>query len=339
MACSIKKFSILEDGRWKTADLTTPSGKLRAIAQLRPDPEKEPYLTDKQLAWWQKRMEELVMAMDDLTADVMDIVSVKWLCKAEYWQDVVDVTADDFLQMRGIQKHKSGTGRLGGYEEEQRREVSRHLCILSNTWITIIEMEIIELVYGKKGPYRKRSKWAGHSRAIVVSSVHGTIEDDWEGFKPYVWTVRPGDVFAKFLFGAGRQTALLAQRALEYDPYRQKLEKRLTRYLSYQWRIRQGSKSYFQPFTVKTLLKAVGEEVNATDPIRTKRRLEKALNRLRKDGIIGSWRYEAGIDESIVGKIGWWKEWLEWRVIIEPPKEVTEQYAKIKNPEEKLLPC
>lgn len=338
MACSIKKFSVLEGNRWPMIDLTTPSRKLKAIAELRPDPEKEPYLTDMQLALWQKRMGEYVMAMDDLTADVMDIISAKWLRKAEQWQDMVAVTADDFLQMRAIQKHKSGTGRLGGYMEEQRREISCHLSILSNTWITVMEMEIIELTNGKKGTYRKRTSWAGRSRAILVDTVKGQM-DDLEGFKPYSWDVRPGGVFARFLFGPGRQTALLSQRALEYDPYYQKWEKRLTRYLSYQWRIRQGTKSYFQPFTVETILKGIGETVDTKHPIRTKKRLEKAWNRLRKDGIIGSWRYETGIDESIVGKKGWWKAWLEWKVIIEPPKEIIEQYAKIKNPEEKLLPC
>jgi hypothetical protein len=32
---------------------------------------------------------------------------------------------------------------------------------------------------------------------------------------------RPGKVFAHFLFGPGRQTALLSAKALHYDPYRQ----------------------------------------------------------------------------------------------------------------------
>lgn len=332
-ALATKKFALREGNRWFTADLSTPSGKLKAIAELKPDPEKiEPYLTSEQVAQWQKRMGEYVMAMDDLTADVMDIIVAKWLRQAEQWQDMVAIKADDFLQMRGLQKHKSGVWR-GGFTEEQRKEISRHLSILSNTWITVIQMEVIDLIFGKKGHYRKRTNWEGRSRAILVDTVIGHV-DDLEGFKPYSWDIRPGGVFARFLFGPGRQTALLALKALEYDPYYEKWEKRLTRYFSYQWRIRQGSKSYFQPFTVETLLKAIGEEVDTKNPIKTKKRLEKALNRITKDGVMGSWRYVVGMDESIVGKKGWWKKWLTWKVVIEPAKEVIEQYAKIKNPEE-----
>jgi hypothetical protein len=259
-AYPVKRFATPEGEKWPIADLTTPNKKLKAYAQLRPDPEDvEPRLTDEQLAQWQKLVGEYIMTMDDLTADVLDIVSAIWLKKAQYPMDMVIVTADDFLSMRVLEKNIStSTGRRGGYTQEQRKEIAKHIAILSNTWITILEMDIIELVVGKRGPYRKRKKWAAMSKAVVVSSLVGEVEEmkKYERLKPFVWRVRPGDVFAPFLFGPGRQTALLAHKALEFDPYRRKYEKRWARYLSYQWRIRQSSGNYLYPFRVETLLKA-----------------------------------------------------------------------------------
>jgi len=82
-------------------------------------------------------------------------------------------------------------------------------------------------------------------------------------------------VFAHFLAGPGRQTALLSAKALQYDPYRQTWEKRLTRYLSWQWRCEAHTGNYLQPFAVATLLTAIGYPVN-------RRRLTWQRDRLEK---------------------------------------------------------
>jgi DNA-binding XRE family transcriptional regulator len=194
-------------------------------------------------------------------------------------------------------------------------------------------MDITEMAEGRKGQYRKRKKWRCESLALVVDAKSGLV-DDKDILDPFVWRARPGGVFADFMFGPGRQTALLSQRALEYDPYRQKWEKRLTRYLSYQWRICQKNCSYLHPYFVETILKAIGEEVDKNNPLRTKERLEEALNQLLKDGIIVDWRY-VSISEEIIGKPGWVEHWLKWQLVMEPPQDIIEQYAKIKNPEKK----
>ena len=58
--------------------------------------------------------------------------------------------------------------------------------------------------------------------------------------------------------------------------YRQTWEKRLARYLSYQWRCKAHEGRYWQPFRVATLLAAVGAELDQRKPSRTRERLEKA---------------------------------------------------------------
>jgi DNA-binding XRE family transcriptional regulator len=334
-ALATKHFQRSEGERWPAADLATEKKTVRATAQLRPHPKDvEPILTNSELDTWQERMAQHVLAMNDLTADVLDVISAVWLQQAQHHEAMANVTADDFLRLRGLQAKKSGTGRRGGYWDEQRQEISRQISILANLWITVAEMEVTEEVEGKKGRYRKRTKWRGASKAVVVSSIFGPVTED-DTMEPYIWRVRPGDVFAKFLFGPGRQTALLSQKALEYDPYRQKWEKRLARYLAWQWRNRQGKGTYLQSFSVETLLKAISVTVDENNPLKTKERLEKALDNLHRDHVTAGWQYERAYEE-LVGQKGWWKAWLQWKILIEPPQTIMDHYATIKNAEVKL---
>ncbi|MDD4238652.1 MAG: helix-turn-helix transcriptional regulator [Desulfotomaculaceae bacterium] len=327
---AISDFNIPEGERWPTANLTTGNRKLRAIVQLRPDPvDVEPYLSNTEIIAWQEQMSKNVMAMDDLTADVVDIISALWLKQASHHEDMATVTADDFLRVRGLKPQKNGAGRRGGYKGEWRQEIARHIAILANTWIVVAEMDVTEEVEGKKGRQRKRVKWQGESKAWVVDSRFEQLT--MEEKDSYVWRVRPGDVFSKFLFGPGRQTALISQKAVEYHPINQQWEKRLTRYLTWQWRNRQGGGAYLAPFNIETLLNAVNKEVSKHNPIQTKVRLEKALDILQQDHIITGWQYES-VNEEIVGTKGWWKEWLIWKIIIEPPQEIMDHYGKIRGP-------
>jgi hypothetical protein len=74
-----KNFSALEGDRWPAADLNNHT-HLNAIAQLKPDPkEVEPFLNDLGISEWQKRTTEYVRRMDDLSTDVLDIISATWL--------------------------------------------------------------------------------------------------------------------------------------------------------------------------------------------------------------------------------------------------------------------
>jgi hypothetical protein len=82
----------------------------------------------------------------------------------------------------------------------------------------------------------------------------------------------------------------MAARALNYDPAREAWEKRIARYLSWQWRIRANKRTYFQPFRIETLLEVIGA-IPDPRPGRIEARLEKCLNRLKQDGVIADWDY------------------------------------------------
>ena len=143
---------------------------------------------------------------------------------------------------------------------------------------------------------------------------------------------RPGKVFAHFLMGPGRQTALLSAKALHYDPYRQVFEKRLTRYFSYQWRVRASSARYKQPYRVRTLLEAIGHTINLRLPARTRDRLEMALDRLTADQIIASWHYEHWNEEA-ASRHGWVTLWLDAIIQVEPPEEIRTAYQALERHE------
>ena len=335
-----KNFSVPDGDRWPAANLNNHT-HLKAIAQLKPNPsEVEPFLHEAGISEWQGLTNEFVRCMDDLTADVLDVISATWLKEASHPESMVVLTADDFLRHRGINPKKGGTGRRGGYHNHLRQEIARHIDLLTNTWIRVFEREVTVVSEGKRGPERKRVKWAGESRAIIVSSRVGPVNPSGD-IEPRVWRIRPGDVFAQFLIGPGRQTALVSQMALHYDPYRQFWEKRITRFLAYLWRIRGGRNNYLVPISVEALLQGAGLRVSKRNPKKSRDRMEKALGQLCQDGVIRSWRYVPQVNEKPAGRKGWSEAWVSWKVQIEPPQEIVEHYSKMNHtlPGKKALPA
>ncbi len=321
-ALSTGDFHLLEGKNWPEADIS--SGKVKGTAVIRPDlgPAIEPYLEELRQAMQEKVLD--LTKRGDLAADVFDTITAKWLKEAKHYESTILITADDLLEARGLKKNPGGSGRRGGYHEERRQEIRQQIDTLSHTWITVKDMDIIKI--DEKGK-RQVIPWRGESLAVVVSSREGQPKLDGS-IDAYSWRVRPGDVFSKFLFGPGRQTALLSQKALNYDPYRQKWEKRLTRYLAWIWRISSGRTQ--EGLLVKTLVSAAGMKINQGRPGMTRQRLEEALDRLQQDGIISAWDYNS-LDENILKGRGWWKKWADLKIVILAPEEILEQYKQIKG--------
>jgi hypothetical protein len=324
-----KRFDMPEFEEWPTAIIDNKS--VKGTMNVRPDPKVVgQYLNPDELAIWQKRMQTHIMGMNDLTADVFDIVTYRWLQTAKHPEAMVTITADELLKMRGLQPQKSGQYR-GGFKKEKKELITQHIHILSNTWIYIDEIELPVIEDGK----RQLKKFNPRSPAIVISSILDEVDENGKKH-PYAWRVRPGDVFAPFFLDkAARQTAWMSQMALKFDPQREKWEKRLTRYFAFQWRVRHNSGNFLAPIKVKTLLdNAIQGDVDPRNPLRTKERLEKSLNNLRQNNVIKDWVY---IDENekIVGQKGWWHNeegcWQQWKIEVTPPVELLEAYAQLST--------
>lgn len=268
--------------------------------------------------------------LDDLAVDVLNITFAEWIRSHPASPDAfIKISAADILRARGLKARKNGEGRRGGFTEKQYRDISDRMQALRNITAHIQQMNVYET--DKKG--RRTQRTYNHRSYILLIS--GYVEQNIIDGRPLQssWTVRPGDVFSRLLMtNIGRETALLSVKALQFDPYRQQLEKRLTTYFSWQWRIRQLRGDYDAPYRVQTLLDWLGEAPDKKNPLRTKERLERALNTLRQENIIAAWNYGADARPEIVGRRGWVEQWLRWGVHVTPVEAIVGHYAGIRRP-------
>jgi len=324
---SASDFPCAPPGHFPSADLSKRD--LKAHVQIKPPPGI--YSVKKKE--WHANFEKAMIKMNDLTADVMDAITIKWLeSKPEKPKDEIIISADDILELRGIKKKISGSGRRGGYAKVQRDEIRDHIWLLDNTWINVDRMTVY--TEDEKGR-RKKSPWSANERAIIISKKYQQETNDGSLKNDYIWQVYPSPVFTESLLGPGRQTALISTKALNYNPQKHWMEKRLVRYFSYIWRIRYKNNDYLKAISIETILNGIRVEIDKNNPNRTKERFEEALDRLHRDGLIAGWQYDNG-NELLLESKGWKEDWAKWKIAVEPPYEIIEYYEEyIKRAEKK----
>ncbi|MBY0432207.1 MAG: XRE family transcriptional regulator, partial [Rhodospirillales bacterium] len=311
-------FREVEGTPWPTAELDR--GGTKGYAQLRPPIlDVEPLLPPDQMHAWAQTMWKQQRELSDLDADALDALCAIYLSQARDPDDAAVADVDEILAMRGLKPKRGGSGRRGGYEPEQREEMLRALSHIQNLWINIAEVKVYEHdSRGGRAPHPSIKTL--QSRPFIITDRLGQMRlDGYMDVERFIF--RPGKAFAAFLFGAGRQTGLLFQKALQYDPYRRRWEKRLTRYISWHWRAVARTGAFTQTYRVQTLLDAVGESLNERYPSKTRGRLENALDTLHQDGIVAGWQYGRW-EETVTEQRGWAREWLNATVIIEAPDSI-----------------
>jgi hypothetical protein len=221
-------FERIENSNWPVAKIDTSQGK--SYVQLRPEQADE-LLLPEDLEEISLRMWQEAKSLSDIQADVLDILTATWLKQAKTVNDRAVIDVDDFCRMRGLKPKLGGSGRRGGYCEEQRLTHLRAAQTIFDSWIVAVEIPI----YVAKG---KRPGKCGslQSRPFVVTDRVGEHRFSWGDSRCHdnFLDVRKlkyavGDVIGVFLM-ANRQTALLSERALRYSLRTQIWEKRLTRY-------------------------------------------------------------------------------------------------------------
>ncbi len=329
-ALSMNMFDRVEGNLWPTARLT--QGGLAAEAQLRPpgaDTLPEP--GSDQLQSWVAEMWEQRKELSDLDADALDALCAIWIHQARSVHDRAVAAVDELLEMRMLQKRQLPDGRREGFATSQRQEMQRAVARIQNLYIYIDVPEAAPLPGDGDSSKRKpRTTRKIQSHAFVITDRLGQVDLSGRMVDMERFIFRPGEVFARFLAGPGSHTALLSATALKYDPYRQQFEKRLARYLSWQWRITAGSIGTSRPFRLVTLLGAVNHTPKRSRPGVTRDRLEQALDTLHRDGVIAGWRYEDW-DESRAPARGWLDGWLGSMLLINPPPVVLEQYQALPH--------
>lgn len=316
---SNKSFKSYEYTPWPTAQIC--KGTIEGKVQIKPYRfDRNGLAVDDQTiiqgSWVQAKK------LSELDVDVYDALCSFFLSKAKHHKDIVEIHLDDLLSIRGLKPKLGGNGRRGGYEMKQREQILKALTNLQSLWIDLEKA----IIYEKGKPVQM--KLQGRAFIFIDQNHNEYCIGNQPLEKKLLFTV--DEVFAKFLYGSGRQMALLPVQALQYNPYQEIWEKKLTRYFSWRWRTQARKGDYLQPHKISSLLHAIGKKMNERTPSRTRERLEQALDILLEDGVVASWQYEKW-DESIVSNNGWARIWGNSTIVIDPPETIKEQYLPIER--------
>lgn len=308
-----KNFVTLSDTPWPTTPLI--KGNLEGSIQFRP------FQNTNIPSVWEEAVQQ-ANSVTDLEVDMFDALCSHFLLRARYSEDIIEIKFDDLLSIRGLKPKLGGEGRRGGYEQKQRQQVMKALIKIQSLWMELEKATI----YEKGKPVQ--TQLHGRTFLFVTSDRKEYDISSLNNQKKFTYTV--DKVFAKYLYGSGRQIALLPLQTLAYNPYRQTWEKRLARYFSWRWRTQARKGDFFQPNKIRTLIEAIGEKVNERSPSRTRDRLEKAFDQLLEDGVIKGWHYN-NWDEMVVHNRGWAQIWLNSTITVLPPEVIKQQYQTIER--------
>ncbi len=228
--------------------------------------------------------------------------------------------ASQYLDYRGIKPRMQidapgGRKRRAGHRPEDIKAVGESIGRIENIWITLHQW-IDETASGKKK--RKRTEYTHKGRLLMVEEVYTQKElpdgdTDGDPGMEIAWRIRPGSWLRTFLENPNRQVANLCQKSLQYDPYREQWEKRLSRYFMFHGHINtHGGGGVFNR-EIGKLLQETSLSVEKDNPQRTRNRFEKAMGVLVTDKIIQEWDYTESF--SLPSK-GWVATWLDQKITI-----------------------
>jgi len=310
-------FQRIENTPWPTTPLY--KGNLEGIIQIRPfQPSEHSFATQLLI----EKAQNQAQSLTDLDVDMFDALCSIFLSKARYTEDIIEIHFTDLLMIRGLKPKLGGEGRRGGYEQQQKDKVLQSLTKIQSLWLELNKATVYE-----KGK-AVQTQLQGRTFLFVDHNRNEYDIAQLDKHKTFTFTV--DKVFTKYLYGSGRQIALLPIQTLHYNPYSQKWEKRLARYFSWRWRTQARKGDFLQPNKIRTLLEAIGENVNERTPSRTRDRLEKALDQLLEDGVLSAWHYHKW-NETIANNKGWVRLWLDSTILVEPPEIIKDQYRSIEK--------
>ena len=321
-AIATKQFTKVEGSQYPTAMLE--DRHIRGQAVLKPlQIDQLSRVSLEQERSFSHLMFQQVAEMSDFDCDVLECCISEYITRVNPSLGFVSVGIDRILAIRGLAKKQYCKGKRSGYRRAQKSAVLESLSRLRNVWLDLFEIEICEKA--RRSRSRRLRSDLMHTRAFVVQRGPEQLGFIEEGVNVTHVLFRPADIFALFLLGPARSVALLSAKALNYNPEKQWCEKRLSRFLSWRWSAITKEERYFLPYQIQTLLEAINLQPNHRFPSRSRDRLEKALDRLQRDQVIAGYQYEDWPEERASGH-GWLEEWLQTRIIIEPPECIVDSY-------------
>ncbi|PFZ89291.1 hypothetical protein COL83_22325 [Bacillus wiedmannii] len=334
----IAKNQFEEDEETKIKSYPIETKDSNGLAQLSSHKDEDLRLINiEEAARWNTLVDGVMSNMDDLTADCLDTITIQWLNEAKSPDEFIDFSYEQVLEMCSIPKAKANG--VEYYRAEDKIKVARRIAALASIFIYLNdENEVVVLNDRAESGKYYEVKREVIKRLFVLDSVvlwRDKNTNEYMGIESC--RIKPGSFLSSYLYGSSTTNALLSRKALEYNSYRYKYHKRLIRYLTWQWRIRQMFSSLNRPYSIggdKGLLAVMGINQNQK-PNRIRDQLENVLMDLEHEKVISHWEYADAIDEEKLTRKNWFKNYYsQLGIRILPPKELInsmESLIKRKN--------
>ncbi|MFC9450104.1 helix-turn-helix domain-containing protein [Bacillus cereus] len=342
----IAKNQFEEDELSKVLQYPIDTKSSNGVAQLSSHKDEDLRLTNiEEAARWNTLVDDVMSNMDDLTADCLDAITIQWINEAKSPDEFIDFSYEQVLEMCNIPKTVVKNKEY--YRAEDKIKIAKRIAALASIFIYLNDdNEVVVLNDREDEGERLELKREVVKRLFVLDSVvlwRHSVTNEYMGIESC--RIKPGSFLTNYLYGSNNTTALLSKKALEYNSYRHKYHKRLIRYLTWQWRIRQMYSSLKKPYSIggdKGLL-AVMDIPKDWKPNRIREQLENVLMDLENEKVISHWEYSDPLDEQQVGKRNWFKNYYaNLGITILPPEEMLQSMDRviekksIEEPQEQL---
>ncbi|WP_416808803.1 helix-turn-helix domain-containing protein [Bacillus thuringiensis] len=342
----IAKNQFEEDEISKVLQYPIETRSSNGVAQLSSHKDEDLRLTNiEEAARWNTLVDDVMSNMDDLTADCLDAITIQWINEAKSPDDFIDFSYEQVLEMCNIPKTVVKNKEY--YRAEDKIKIAKRIAALASIFIYLNdENEVVVLNDRDDDGERLELKREVIKRLFVLDSVvlwRHSVTNEYMGIESC--RIKPGSFLTNYLYGSNNTTALLSKKALEYNSYRHKYHKRLIRYLTWQWRIRQMYSSLKKPYSIggdKGLL-AVMDIPKDWKPNRIREQLENVLMDLENEKVISHWEYSDPLDEQQIGKRNWFKNYYtNLGITILPPEEMLQSMDRVigkkivEEPQEQL---
>ncbi|MHB0911897.1 MAG: hypothetical protein ACYC2Y_00445 [Armatimonadota bacterium] len=254
---------------------------------------------------WMQPERELIDRFSDLHVDIFDILMMKWLEEsrgnAEHWSHI---RVHDFISARGL---KTANGSV------RPKDIERHSKALVAILRLCIEMSSRYYLKGKRRKYETATVNRAEPVFVVAESKTGVAGDKASTLLAVRY--RPGG-WARYLMEPyAPQMVTLPSAVLRLDPYHERREKRLSRYLVQLLRMNRGQK---KELAMRALLEGACIPISPSyreEPAKFICGIETALARIadRCDIITEC------LDKRDLPRKGKLREWLRLRWVVVPP--------------------
>lgn len=321
-----KEFKEVEPG-YLTSEIIDNRGNVRGLAELRPFESQLTGVGKDQQAMWLEMIESTLSSLDEMTADLFDLITYLWMVSPKTSDGFIEFHSNDALRLRNVKKRTS-KGRELDFREEDRFNIMKRVAALSSIWVSLGEQKV-KVINTAEIQDNELYKFKDFQKMFEIGKIRVAYDKKTGEAKGiYAVQVKPTSILTPYLIGPNQSIGILDLKVFQYSHFTQREQKRLARYLNFQWKIRTIKRSLQQPFKVSTLLKVM-DISSRYNGVQIRDKFETILDELQKDEVIKTWSYSEEVNETKVGKKGWLNQyWSKLNVTILPTDSVVEENQK-----------